>query len=97
MGLHSIMAESKVFCEPRSSIAVRTVGLLEALSVGVGGPETEVDFGAGIVWGSTWGPGSVLELQVLTVGMCGSLSSCCIMGAVADVGRMGSGPGEGSC
>lgn len=43
----------------------------------------------------TLGLGSVLGLQVLTIGVHGARSSCCFMGDVVTTERATSEPGEG--
>lgn len=104
-GLPGTVVVSQVLVSLRVSGASGASGLREALPVGVGGPDIEVVLGAGmvagpsvlIIWmeGAALGLGRVLELQVLTIGVPGSLSNCCIVGDVVPMGRVNMGPDEG--
>lgn len=109
VGLLGTLAVSKVLVRSRVSRVWVAVGLSELLAVGVEGPDIEVIFRAGVISGpsvliiwmegsvvsTTLGLGSVLGLQVLTIGVYGARSSCCFTGDVVTAGRATSEVGEG--
>lgn len=107
VGLLERVAVSKVLVRSRVWVSV---GLPEVQAVGVGGPDIEVIFGAGVVSGPSaglsmliiWMEGSVVSTTLglgsvtgLTSGVHGANSSCCFMGDVVRTERATSVLGEG--